>query len=620
MKKILFIFSILLSINILNVNAVSFEASAPNAVAAGQAFRLVYTVNVSNAKDMKAPEMNAFDVLAGPFESQSSSVQVMNGKVTSSYSISYTYTLSGKKEGTFTIPAASIYVNNQRYTSNAVTIKVLPADKQAQAQQQSRKSNNNNNRAAGGGDDANLSQKLSNDNVFIKVTPSKVRLFEQDYLVITYKLYSAVDLVGFTNNVKLPDFSGFLKQEVTLPQNKQLKLESYNGRNYGTVVLYQALLYPQQTGTINIEKANFEAIVRVRTRAQVNSFFGNFFDTYQDVKKMLLAPAIKITVDKLPGSKPAGFSGAVGSFSFKSSVSSNTVNVNDPITLKYVISGKGNMKLIKNPTIDFPSDFETYDPKVNNNFKATSSGVAGTKTIEYLLIPRSQGDFTIPAYKFSYFDLNSKTYKEISSPEYKIHVNKGNGKSNPNNQAIVSNFTNQEQLKMLGKDIRYINTDKLEVSEKDSFIFGTFLFWLAYIIPLLLACALFYVYRKQLKDNADIISVKNRKANKVAIKRLKTANKYLQESKQEQFYDEVLKALWGYLSDKLSIPVSALSKENVVDELCKRKVDEADTKEFMDILSVCEFARYAPSSDSHAMDQLYQRTITVISKFQETIK
>lgn len=609
MKKIILLFSILLGFSISSVTAASFQASAPDAVAVGQPFRLVYSVNASNVKDLRAPEMNGFDVLAGPFESRSSSVQIVNGQVNSSSNISYTYTLMPKKEGTFSIPAASIYVDNQRLTSNALTIKVLPADKQAATSQ-----------AGGGGSqrsaDAGISQKLSNDNVFIRAIPSKTRLFEQDYLLITYKLYTLADVVGFSST-KFPDFNGFLKQEIPLPQNKQLKLESYNGRNYSTVVLYQALLYPQQSGTITVDPANVEAIIRVKTRAQVRSIFDDFFATYQDVKKMLTTPAIKINVDKLP-SKPADFSGGVGSFSFKSSISTNNVNVNDAITLRYTISGNGNLKLVKNPVVEFPSDFEVYDPKVNNNFKNTTSGVNGTKTVEYLLIPRSAGDFTIPAFTFNYFDVNSKSYKTINTQAYKIHVNKGSGGSN--NQAVVASFTNQEQLKVLGKDIRYIDTELVDLSEKDNFIFGSLGFWLAYLIPLIIAIVVFILYRKQLKQNADISSVKNRKANSVAIKRLKTANKYLLENKKEQFYDEVMRALWGYLSDKLSIPVSNLSKDNVSEVLQKHKIEDLDIAEFMDVLSVCEFARYAPPSDTHAMDNLYERAISIISKFQQNIK
>ncbi|MBN1463850.1 MAG: protein BatD [Paludibacteraceae bacterium] len=605
MKKIVLIISLLIGY-IANSNAVQFQASAPTSIPAGKAFRLVYTLDDGNGKDLQVADLANFDVLAGPFESRSSSVQIINGQVNSSTTVSYTYTLTAKKEGTFTIPAASIFVDQKKYISNALTIHVLPADKTVPAESQKRNSNQ-----------GSVDKVLSDESLFIRAIPSRTRLLEQDFILITYKMYSLVDVVGISpNSVKLPDFSGFLKQEIDLPKTSQLSFENYKGKNYSTVILYQALLYPQQSGALEIDKASFEAVVRIRTKAQVRSIFDNFFDTYQDVKKKLNSPAIKITVDKLPANKPATFNGAVGKFSFTSSLSSKTVAVNDAVTLKYTISGNGNLKLIKTPEIEFPSDLEVYDPKITNNFKHTSSGVTGSKIIEYLIIPRSEGDFKIPSYTFTYFDLNSKTYKEITAPEYKLHVKKGIG----NSGGGVVNFSNQEQLKLLGQDIRYIYTDTPTIKQKNNFFFGSLLFWLLIFIPLLVAILFFVVYRKQLKENANIQLVKNRKANKMAVKRLKTANKYLLENKNEEFYDEVLKALWGYLSDKLVIPVSSLSKENVEIELEKKNVIQSDIDEFMDLLSVCEFERYSPLQNSQAMDTLYNRAISIISKFQHSIK
>ncbi len=607
MKKTIIILSILLNICAFSAYSVNFKASAPEAIPVGQPFRLVYTLDQAGAKDLRIPELPAFDVLAGPFSSKSSSVQIINGQVNSSTTLSYTYTLMAKNEGTFTIPAASIYVESQRYTSNAVTIRVLPANQQSSSSQSS------SNTTTG---ERPRSNNVSKDNLFVRAIPSKTRLYEQDYLLITYKLYAAVDVVGYSMN-KMPDFKGFLKQDIELPKQPQLKLENYKGRNYSTIVLYQALLYPQQSGKLKIEKAVVEPIVRVRTRAKVRSIFDDFFDSYQEVKKEITVPAITINVDKLP-QRPANFSGAVGKFTFKSSITSEDVAVNDPITLKYTISGNGNLKLVKNPEVDFPEDFEVYDPKVNNNYKNTTSGVKGSKTVEYLLIPRSHGDFEVPSYTFTYFDVNKKQYKEIKTPSYKIHVKKGAG-SSASSQTVVSNFANQEEIKVLGKDIRYIETEDFTINLKQKFFLGTLAFWMWLLIPLVILASLIIIYKKRLKENADLILVKNKKANKVAIKRLKTANKYLQEQKKAEFYDEVLRALWGYLSDKLSIPVSELSKDNISVVLTDRSVAEEDITEFMDVLSVCEFARYAPSSDSHAMDVLYDRAATIIGKFQDSI-
>lgn len=607
MKKILFILSFFFALHATTkAEEVVFQASAPNAIPLGEAFRLVYSVNAAGGKDLRVADFEHFDVLAGPFESRSSSVQVINGNVNSSTTISYTYTLLPKKEGSYTIPAASIVIEKQRYTSNALTVKVLPADKASQATTKQSAKNQ-----------GSVDNVLTDENIFIRAIPTRTRLYEQDFLMVTYKMYTVLDVVRIEpNSVKLPDFKGFLKQEIDLPKTSQFNYETYNGRNFSTVVLYQTLLYPQKNGSMTIDKANFEAVVRIRSKAQVRSIFDNFFDTYQDVKKKLVAPSIKIEVDKLPTNKPATFNGAVGAFSFNSSISSDKVAVNDAITLTFTIAGNGNLKLIPTVALDFPADFEVYDPKVNNSFKHTTNGVTGTKTIEYLIIPRNEGEFTIPSYTFCFFDLKSKSYKEISSPEYTIQVKKGAGGSG----AQMMNFANKEQLTLLGKDIRYIFTGNPTFIQKDKFFFATLSYWLWLVIPFLLSAVLFVGYRKQLKRNADLSIVKNRRANKVAVKRLKLAAKLLKENNKEVFYDEVLKALWGYLSDKLLIPLASLSKENVVQELSTKGLAEEDINEFMALLSVCEFERFSPMHDSQAMDDVYERTVTVISKFQENIK
>ncbi len=606
MKKILLILTILGCSLSSYSEAIEFRASAPKAVAEGQVFRLVYSINAKGGQDLRVADMPDFDVVAGPFQSHSSNVQVVNGKVNSSTTVSYTYNLAAKKQGEFSIPAASVVIDKEKYSSNALSIKVLPADEKSKAS--SNKKNNN---------QQSVSEALSDKNIFVRAITSRTKLYEQDYILITYKLYSLVDVVGFDqNNFNLPDFKGFLKQEIARPKTSQLSYENYKGTNYNTLVIYQALLYPQRSGSLKIDKASFEAIVRIRKKAQVRSIFDNFFDSYQDVKKKIKVPSLELSVKKLPSNKPESFNGAVGSFEFKSELSSKNISVNDAITLKYTISGNGNIKLIQAPKIDFPADFEVYDPKVTNNVKNTTSGVRGSKTIEYLIIPRSEGDFKIPSYTFSYFNPKSGRYKKISTPTYNIHVSKGDA----TNKGGSVNFNNQEELRLLGKDIRYIITDKPSITKKFKFFFGTIGYWLLIILPLLFSIALFIAYRKQLQRNSDTMLVKNRRANKVAIKRLKIANAHLLASEKELFYEEVLKALWGYLSHKLIIPVSNLSKENVETELLKKSVDENNIREFMDVIAVCEFERYSPSHDSDAMEGLYNRTIDIISKFQQSIK
>ena len=578
-----------------------FTASAPSTVIVDKPFQLVYTVNATG-KDLKVPEFTNFEVLAGPFESRSSSYQVINGKASSSLSISYTFTLQGLKTGTYSVPPASIMVDGQKHSSNGLSIKVLPDDGSDAAGSSA---------AQSGASTA----KITNDKIFIRTNISKSSVYEQEPVVVTYKLYTLADVAGM-NNMKMPDFNGFLKQELDQSQNKQLSYENFNGKNYGTIVLYQVLLYPQRTGDITIDKASFEAVIRVQNKTQVRSIFDDFFDSYTNVNKALVAPAVKVKVYPLPGAKPAGFSGTVGQLSMSSTISATQVKANEAVTLKVVISGSGNMKLIKNPDIELPEGFEIYDPKVNNNFKTTTSGVSGTKTIEYLFIPRNAGDFEIPAAEFVYFDLQEKTYKTLRTPVYNLKVSKGEG-----GESVVSgNYVNKEDVKQLGKDIRFIETKPFKLTKKTEPVFGTVEGWILYLIPLLVALFLFFVLKRKALENSNIEFVRNKKANKQAQKRLKMAQKLLNEGKKDKFYEEVLKAVWSYLSDKLAIPAASLTKERVEAELTEKGVNADAIKQFTDILNTCEFARYAPNSGQQEMGNLYAEAIEAISNLEDIIK
>ena len=580
---------------------VRFTASAPSTVIVDKPFQLVYTVNATG-KDLKVPEFTNFEVLAGPFESRSSSYQVINGKTSSSLSISYTFTLQGLKTGTYSVPPASIIVDGQKHSSNGLSIKVLPDDGSDAAGSSA---------AQSGASTA----KITNDKIFIRTNVSKSSVYEQEPVVVTYKLYTLADVAGM-NNMKMPDFNGFLKQELDQSQNKQLSYENFNGKNYGTIVLYQVLLYPQRTGDITIDKASFEAVIRVQNKTQVRSIFDDFFDSYTNVNKALVAPAVKVKVYPLPGAKPAGFSGTVGQLSMSSTISATQVKANEAVTLKVVISGSGNMKLIKNPDIELPEGFEIYDPKVNNNFKTTTSGVSGTKTIEYLFIPRNEGDFEIPAAEFVYFDLQEKTYKTLRTPVYNLKVSKGEG-----GESVVSgNYVNKEDVKQLGKDIRFIETKPFKLTKKTEPVFGTVEGWILYLIPLLVALFLFFVLKRKALENSNIEFVRNKKANKQAQKRLKMAQKLLNEGKKDKFYEEVLKAVWNYLSDKLAIQAASLTKERVEAELTEKGVNADAIKQFTDILNTCEFARYAPNSGQQEMGNLYAEAIDAISNLEDIIK
>jgi hypothetical protein len=583
---------------------VVFKGQAPSQVIVGKPFQLTYSVN-QRSRDLRAPEFTDFDMLAGPYTSTSTSTSFVNGHRTSTFTQTYTYTLMARREGTFTIAPATIKVDGEQVQSNGVRIEVLPEDQQPTANSQQPTDNSQ-----------QPSANVNSENLFVRTIVSKTNVQEQEALLVTYKLYFAnVDVAQLTNNTKLPEFTGFLKQDLDQGQI-QTQLEHYNGRNYQTAVLYRTVLYPQHSGDIVIEPAVFEAVLRVQTQQQVRSIFDNFFETYTNVTRTITAPKATIHVAPLPSGKPAGFSGGVGKFSMVPSISQTEVQTNDAVTIKLDISGAGNMKLLKTPAIDWPEGFEPYDPKVTNNFNTTTSGVSGTKSIEYLAIARSAGEYTVPAIRFSYFDIEEKTYKTLSSPEYTIHVKRGAGEQAAvSNQAAVISYPQKEDIKQLGTDIRYIDT-KAPKKSTGHRTQNTDLIWLYYIVPLMIAIILIIVLRKQIKENADITRVRYKQANKVAQKRLKAAANALKTNNKDAFYAEIERAAWIYLSDRLSIPTADLNKENIASILTQKGVSETLIKEVKDVLSTAEFARYAPSTD-HAMDDLYKATTNLINHLED---
>ena len=609
-KYIFLILMIAISLQVFADDKVTLRASAPDVVVNGDQFRLTYTVNSQDVKDFLAPQAKGFDVLMGPSRSQQSSTQIINGKVSSSRSITYTYILMAVSEGTFNIPAASIEVDGEKIFSNPLTIKVLPKDKEQ----------GNSNQSQGNGGISSRNQKTSgritDKDLFILATASKTKVHEQEAILVTYKAYTTVDLRQLLG--KMPDQQGFYVQEVELPTQKTFKLEHYNGRNYNTVVYRQYVLFPQKSGKLEIPAVTFDAVVAQRVAVSDDPFEA-FFNGggYVEVNKKIVAPKVVINVDPLP-SKPEGFSGGVGTFSIKSDISTTELKANEAVTIKLTISGTGNMKLVSAPEVKFPHDFEIYDPKIEDNYELTANGLSGTKTIEYLAIPRHAGNFTIPAIEFKYFDIKSEKYKTLTTESYDLKVAKGDG--NSTDQQVISNFTNKENVKVLGTDILFIKTGDTALRQKGNYFFGTVAYYLWYIIPFVLFVVFVVIYRKQAVESANVAKVKTKKANKVATKRMKLAGKLLSENKVNEFYDEVLKALWGYISDKLNIPVSKLSRDNIEAELSGHGVSEDLIKEFIAVLSECEFARYAPGNQNEAMDKVYSASVEVISKMENCIK
>lgn len=605
MKKLIIILMALIAYSTqMLADKVSFTASAPDAVVVGDQFRLSYTVTTQKVKDFRAPSIKGFDVLMGPSRSQQSNTQIVNGNVTSTSSITFTYILMANNAGEYTIPGASIVADGDQMVSNSVRIKVLPQD-----QGDSNSSSSSSTHSSSG-------TGVSNQDLFITASASKTNVYEQEAFVLTYKIYTRESNLQL-NNAKLPDFKGFHSQEIEMTTNARWTPEHYQGRNYYTTVYRQFVLFPQQSGKLYIDPAQFQMTVGkpVQSDAPFDAFF-NGGSNVIEIKKSISTPKIAINVNPLPAGKPADFSGGVGEFNISSSINNKELKTNDAITIKLVISGTGNLKLISNPEIKFPDDFEVYDPKVDNQVRLTREGLTGNKVIEYLAIPRHAGTYKIPGVSFSYFDIRSKSYKTLKTEEYVINVEKGAG----NADQVIANFTNKEDLKVLGEDIRYIKQNEVTLQPKGSFFYGSMTYWLFYIIPALAFIIFFIIYRKQAAENANVAKMRTKKANKVATKRMKLAGKLLSENKKDAFYDEVLKALWGYISDKLNIPVSRLSKDNIEEKLRNHGVNEELIKEFLNALNDCEFARFAPGDENQAMDKVYSSSIEVISKMENSIK
>ena len=594
----------------LRAEEVQFRAQAPAQVIVGRPFQFTYTVN-QRAKDLRAPEFTDFDYIAGPYTSQSSSTSFVNGKRTSSFQMTFTYTLMAQKEGTFNIPPATITVSGERYTSNGVKISVLPED---QPQQSS-----GNQQAAGSRQQQSSGPEQGN--IFVRTLVSKTKVYEQEAILLSYKVYVAgVDLKQFTNNTTLPDFTSFLQQKIDL-QDVQLELENYNGRNYQTATIYSTLLYPQKSGDIQIEPAEFEAVLLVPNQARSRSIFDDFFNSYTTATRTLRAPGTTIHVTPLPSGKPAAYAGGVGKFTMDAKLSSTEVKTNEAITLTLTIRGAGNMKLLKTPAVDWPEGFEQYDPKVTNNFKTSTGGMSGTRTIEYLAIPRAAGDYVLPAVQFGYFDTEKGKYQVLSTPEYTLHIARGAGdQATTSSQQSAVSYVNKEDIRELGSDIRYISAANFVPATEEAaskITFGTWQMWMLYICPLAIAVLLFVIFRKRIRENADITRVRKRQANSVARKRLKKAKSLLAKPEQKElFFEEIERASLQYLSDRLSIPTADLNKDTITATLRSKAIDDTLIERTNRVLSDAAFARYAPTMGI-TPQELYAQTEQLINDLED---
>ena len=577
--------------------------SVPSNVSVGENFRLTYTVGTINASDEiqigKVPD--AFEVITGPYVSWQSSYQMAKGHTSSSSSKTYTFILYASKKGTYTIPAASVVVNGKKLTSKTARVQVSGKVQSSNGVPRMHDDSDGQPRMR------NAGTPISGSDLFIKVSANKRRVHEQEPILLTYKVYTLVNLSKLDG--KMPDLTGFHTQEIQLPQQKSFHIERVNGRPYRCVTWSQYVMYPQMTGKLEIPSITFEGTVSQQNR-NVDPFeaFFNGGSGYIEVKRSIKAPGITVQVDPLP-KRPANFSGGVGKFNISAQISKTKVKANDPITVRVVVGGVGNLKLIKQPEVNFPKDFDKYDAKVMDKTKLTQSGVEGNMVYDFLAVPRNQGNYVIPAVEFVYYDVDANAYKTIKTQSFNLEVEKGDGNA--------STAIDYGDLK--NKDIHPIKEGDFEVQDIADIFYGSPKYWGTLSLLFVVFVGVLVIFRKRAIESADVTRLKIKKANRIATKRLQHANKLMLNNEHDKFYDEVLRTLWGYVGDKLNIPVEQLSKDNIAEKLAQRNVNEDTVNMFVKAVDECEYNRYAPGDTKGNMNQTFEAAMTAIIKIEDVL-
>jgi hypothetical protein len=615
MKKLIILIGFLRFMSPAFSQNVQVTAQAPNVVETGEQFQIDFIVN-AEPSNIVVPEIHDFKILYGPSTSQSSNIQIINGKTSQSVQYTYSYVLQSSKAGKYLIGSAEVTVNGKKYKSNNVTIEVVGSGT-AKSTSPSQQSTPGTQGSASGQSQAQPQQVSADGNVFIRVLTDRKSVHQGEYITASVKIYSKQSISSI-DNVEFPTFENFFKQDIETKPLRSLERENVNGEIYYTGVIKKFILIPQKSGNLVINPMTMDCSVQQRVQqSRSRGIFDDFFGpTVQNIPMKLKSKPVTITVSPLPGNAPPTFNGAVGRFTFDAKVNKTEVKTNDAITLKVSITGNGNIKLIDPPKVQFPPDFDSYDPKITVSTSDANGGISGSKTFEYLLIPRNPGDFTIAPLTFSYFDVASNQYKTLKSNEFNFKVEKGAGGQSSN---VVSGLS-KEDVKFFGKDILYIKTNHFNLSKINNYFFGSGLFYLIYIAGLIAFGLIIWFRRRIITQNANIAYVKNRRADKFATKRLKQAKIHLTANEQEKFYDELLKAIWGYLSDKLNIALSDLSRDTALEMLRNRGVDEETLLSFIQLVDNGEFARYAPSSAGISIQEDYNKAIDLISKFQNKLK
>ena len=594
-------------------------------VSVGDQFKIAFEANV-DGKKFTAPGFDGFTVVGGPFNSTSSSVQIVNGSMSRTVKNTYSYVLRAEREGEFTIGSASMVVDGETVKSQPFTIRVVAGS----ASGSSTPSSSTQGGQQGGGQ----SQQSSNDptvsgqDLFLKVIPSKRSAYVGEPVVLTYKLYTRVPVSQLSVS-KMPSYGGFWMKEANENNNNgQLRQSSevVNGIEYTTAEVQKVVLIPQKAGKLTIEPMSIECVAQIitqrnpqRSNDPFDAFFNDPFFTrsYTNVQKKVETATLTFEAKSLPeNGKPASFAGAVGNYNFSASIDKDELNANEAVTLTVTVSGSGNIELVNPPAPVFPPDFEVYDPKIVSSVEASTQGMSGTKKAEYLIIPRRAGDFNIAPLEFSYFNPAKGQYTTLKSSPMNIKVSKGEG-GDYNEGGVYAN--NQEGIKYLGSDIRHIKTGASKLRPMNTYFLGSMLYYIILAVLLLLFLIALLLVKRRRQYKQDVVLVRNRQATKVAKGRLKNAYKFLKEQDQSHFYEEMSQALWGYISDKLGIERSVLSMDTVKEAMMGKGIDESLSNQFVDTLNTCEFARFAPGDAASKMEGLYEKGLDMIMKVEKAI-
>lgn len=601
MKRLFLIYILLFMTCAVVADDISFEWKGRNKVVQGQQFRLEYVVTGTDNTDVSLPTFKGCTELFRG-SSRGTSVSIINGNVSRTITNSIVITLRADEVGVHEIEPATLTVDGKTYKTKPLTLTVLESDG-ADAASSGSSSEGRSSRGA-------VVSSGRSSETFTRLVLSRTNVYEQEAILATLKVYTLAPQINFTK-VTLPSFEGFAAQELDVPESNQWDIERYKDRNYQAATLRRVLLFPQKTGEITINGGSCEIDVY---EVQGVNFFGQ--PLYDVVSKNIVTPSVKVNVKALPDGKPANFTGGVGEFKLSSELSAKEIKANEALTLTLTVQGKGNLQLMQNPAVEFPSEFEAYDPQVNLDIRSGAGGVSGKRVIEYTIIPRYAGTFTIPPIEISYFDTKSNSYKTLASEEFVVEVSKGEDTS----ATAVNSYRSQDDVRLLNADIRHIKADAGDLLKHHTSYVASWTYWLWYIIPVLMLVIAVVALRMYVAANADVALNRNRKANKVALRRLKQAGIFLKAHDEAHFYEEVLRAVWGYLCDKFTMSVSELSRDNVQSELLSHGVDNELVARFTAVLDRCEFARYAPSQSGDAMEQLYQETLDAIGEMETRIK